>query len=515
MAHNVAIGNDAVVVVEEGVLAVCYSADAAGPGQAGLFCTSSEGLLRIVFDHDENEYVVSEPLPDTQDWEDAVELHADPVDGLFGVDSTRHVILRSALEDGEPEAPEALFSIGPSVSDMRLMEWGATAIAMQHSNGLAVRDQSGNVLYARSAYMPSDPYKGIAVLQRGEAPDVLAWAQRRTNGAVIESLLLLVSGGYGSPFSRGPYVLNEERYDSASAGDLDGDGLEELVLATRASNEVLVVKDLVGLEEEAAFHQAMIESVSLATGTPTLPNGNVLCADLFNDRIIGEDYVERARAAVAMVLADFGALRLIPRIGDESSGQQLYNAEDFAAVHCDPFGTCDDAERVWTIDIGTGWGTIGNATHMQIKVRRSLEGSSEAEPQSINSPQFVPLSGGNTVGAVLTFTASDPSETQIGTRYFAVVRPVKLQENQVVQAWRTSILSMSARCDGEEWLRGLPGAFGDEDDVLCIAFYCPEEPALNCVGCEPPYGPYFVPSAVPQSQVPSPGPGILPGDPPN
>lgn len=494
IAHDPAIGNDSVEVASD-ALAVCYvPADATGT--ASMLYSTSTGMKRVVFAAPMGAYV-SDPESNAGGWAGARELHLDAQGKVFGVASDGKTVLRSTVTGGDVDPPQALFVLGPSIRDMRLMDWngdGQTEIALLHSNGIHIRTQSGSFLVARPAAFPWDPFEAVAVDRRPEG-DVLAWTTRLADE---QSYLLLFGANYTSSLYRGPYQLDTES-TATSIGDLDGEGFGDLALVRPDSSDVHVITELKAVE--SLEPPQLLTSQVHALGLPDEPGtsgGFVLCTDLFLD---WNDQTQAPLAALALVLPDGPAgpaLRLLPSpIGkDEPCSYCVFSSGDFGPAQ---YGDQDCEDRTWSLVVNENWGAIA-ATNLEVTVRRVQGEATNPDPGAY----FHGFSPMPTTATTVTFTGTE----QTDDAYFVVVRPVRRQGTTVVQAWRSTILSMTSDCGRWEWLKDLSGAFTSH--ALFIDFQ-------ECLsGCPPPGSALgrYLPTAVPQSRLPSSG-AILPGNPPN
>jgi len=503
VVHGAAIGDDSRVVATDALAAAYAPAGSASGGQK-LFYTTASGLRCATFvqDHYETQAIITGGL-----WAGAAELHYDALQGaLFGVDSTRKQILRSILTAGVVGTPASLFVLTPTVRDMRVIDWdgaGNRELALQLSTGVQVRRQTGVVMATKTAVFLDDPFDAIAVAHRSQGTDTLAWLTRLSD---YSPCLHLLDASYLTPFVRGPYQLDAGNYVTLSAGDLDGEGRDDLVFATATGASVRVVDDLSTIE---SLPPSSIQTQSILLWDDYVPGGSdpqpgaVLCANFFNDFTPGA--APKPLAGIARVLPKFAALRLY-RASPGGGGEFFtYQTNDFASARLDSLGK-------WHLLLGAGWSDVVGATEIQMIVRPYRAGENEPDP-TINPPAaqiITGIEGMELPEFGITNWAND-------TRYFAQVRPVKriAPGGTILQVWRWSIISVTAECDSLIWLATRPGAF-QPDQHCCLDLPSGGLDLENCgtPPCLEGGSGVYIPSAVPQSRMPNSG-NILPGNPPN
>ena len=527
--HNAALGNDAVVVSTTAV-DLCVARPPCGEADqelcpVELYFTSSNGLERVYFDSEDHAYE-TEVVDSSTLWQNAKKVRwsmgvgSGTGEGLIGVKSDGHTLIRALRQGVGFASPTTLFDFVLTAMDIALLNYknfdGDTGtpveIAILHPNGVGVRKQDGTYVMGRSGYVPGD---AITVVRKTglQVTDSLAWVTRLTSGW---SVLMFFHESFTLP--QGPLQISQRTFNSLSATDLDADGDDDLVLGAAYWNSLFVQRCDPGA---ASWYSGPPEQVFMAldgvTSEPADAMGQVLCANYFNDWYADES----AMPGFAVALPDSDGLRLMPQL--DARHAEFGTAPDFEQVaystarHNEECTANPESQSLslWKLKMGDGWGSI-DATHLELIVRKCQSVLTVPDVQLHHFPDE-PI---DPEGIVMTWLQFEGSDTVLHAedsplRYFAAVRPVRLDENgEILKAWRWSILGMSASCAGLEWLLGLPGAL---PGLIQISPYeaCDLEDLECDIATTPLVVTRYVPSAVPQSRIPSPGPGVLPGGPLN
>jgi hypothetical protein len=323
--------------------------------------------------------------------------------------------------------------------------------------------------------------------------------------------------------------VSECTFSSIAAADLDADGDDDLVLGATYWEELQVLMNVpvpptITPPDWFTNIPGRVWEVDMSLNGETDPvpsMGKVLCANFFNEWT--DD--ELPLPSFAIALPGPNGLRLMPQFEstlyqDPSTPQGVETQNDFWE------GSYTTASRIgsptcatppspgtrshWTVTLGNGWG-LTNATHLQMIVGTS---TSDVEPlYYMESTTQLNGAVGSIAEEVIGFDGledyNDDEDSIV--RYFVQVRPVrKNASGEVVRVWRWSILGMCATCDGFLWLMSLPGSPTEPVNVYFET--CDYDPSPLCpfpIQGGQPLSTRYVPSAVPQSRIPGPGPGVF------
>lgn len=505
--------NDTYVVVAEDALSFAAGSKDDGPV---LVFTSPAGLFSVAFE--EQAYTV-ELLSDSTLWRSASTVRVDDKEGLVGVDLLQHTFFFSEFTGSGAGLPQVLFTLGPAMRDVRLLDWdgvGTREIAILTSNGLQLRSRSGAVFFARGALVPGD---AIAVVRSSPQSDGLAWVTRNNSG---QALLLLFHFSFAGAY-QGPTALGSEVFASASSADIDGDGDGDLVLARTSTSTIDIVENRSApgtwtppSPPSGAFGAGISAQIDLGLGADSPASGQVLCANLFNDH----DSAGVLIPGYAMALASPSGLRLRPRPGIRANFAPP--SADFSALEfdsalslagCPSVPTSQGPNSLWTLLPSGGWGNVSGATHLEVIVRMS-PAPQLAPLQTATHHLMFPLSANGIPETPVAFTGNEtPLSPENSSRcYFAGVRPVRLnaQGTNILEAWRWSVIGMSAHCDGLDWMAGMTIALGLSVPYQRMGTCGDPGELMPCGQLLMLGGSRYLPTGVPVTKFPSSGPGVMP-----
>lgn len=495
---------------EHVVVATDVRALAVAPGEDRFLFTTTSGLASLRL----SDYQVKVEMLETgAPWAGARILVGAPERGLALVAEDGREFYFADPDGAGFATPRRLFRARQPVRELVLLDWNAggdSEFAWLDSTGLQVRDKAGALLREHASVLPGSALVPI----RGTGKTGLAWATRLDDGG--EYLYYLrpdLPGGF-----EGPLALGMQRVESLSAGDLDGDGDEELLLGRRTGQEVEVLtnySELPGVPTFAGVEAGL--GLHFADESSFRASGRILCANFFNDH--EGDGPERP--GVAAFLLDPPGIRLVP---SSSQGQgfatpdQPTPSQHIQLVRFESalwLAACDSSVTgplsSWTITAGPGW-NAPSATHLELVVRVSAQPGEAPGPIALHH-SMTPLGPIGVEGTAVRFDGlEDPSALEASARvYFAQIRPVRLDASgtSILRAWRWSVVGVSAHCEGLVWLGSLSGSIPETAPILehaCLTVLdCGFGIPVDTIG-----GRIYIPSAVPQVRVPGNGPGVLP-----
>lgn len=495
------------VVVASGVRTL-----AAVPGESRFLFTTATGLAGLEL---QSGQVNVKFLEEGEPWTGARSLVGAPDGSLVLVGADGRELYRVEAREGRFPAPTKLFQARLAVRELQVFEWDGNAgleLAWLDARGLQVRNQDGTLLREHASTVPGGVLVPVA---NAGSKFSLAWVTRLADGSsYLFHLRPDLPGAY-----EGPLALGAQPVTSLAAGDLDADGDDDLLLGRPSVGTVERLTNHSELVGVPAFVGAE-EGFSLLFADEFMPlgSGRVVCADLFNDR----DSDQAVRPGIATLLLDPPGLRLVPQdvsggFGFADPGQMppspLISAVRFESAlwlaGCDAGVTGTRAS--WTLTAGPGWNAPA-ATHLELIVRASTQPGQAPGPIALHH-SMTPIGPEGIAGTAVQFDGLEDAATSEDSRrvYFVQLRPVRLDtsERHIEQAWRWSVIGLSAHCDGLIWLGTLPGVIHQTAPILrdsCL-------PVLDCgfgIPVDTIGGRIYIPSAVPQVRVPGNGPGVLP-----
>ncbi len=548
------------IVVATNALDVCYWPTAGGEGAPGLLYSTPSGLTVATFVNDGfyasyDCEAIAYPLHGATRIRYALDQGQEK---LFFVGSDSKSFHTAAIVAGAITGPVLRFTLVPTVLDIVLLDYlnnGSDTgldIGILHSNGVNIRSQGNDVYLARSAMIPGDAIARVRHPSSAGMKDSLAWITRLT-GELPN--LLLFNPVFVTPQNPAPYVKillsidPSVRYASAAVADVDGDGIEDVLMGRTVSR--IDVQRLGNPQTEPVFVGPLGGvDMSFPLGSPTAM-GRILCANFFNEA----DSDDAGFNAFAAMLTDLNGLRLahnyelefpddppqlpppyIPDFDTVTYESAMHRADDPSTPENDclpdaPPSPPSLPRARWEINLGLGWGLFpptNSPNYIELIVRRCPSGMTAPEPAALVHLIFeIDTSSTDGDGTGIHHTkiafhagtnendADNWTTEDLNSRYFAMVRPVQLQGDpaafKVIRAWRWSVLGMSAHCDGASWLAGRPGA-GEPISISPQVCGDINNCGLGLGGGEN----RLPPKAVPQSSIPASSPNVLPiiNDPP-
>lgn len=228
---------DAVTVLGDGVLdaTVLVGAGLAGADRLALVGTNGVTVAWVDADHALQSSLLSGGV--------GVAVVSADIDQLAGPDllvleadhrTVRRWVASASAAAGYVDA--GWFDLGATADALRVLDFdgdGADEVACLSAQGLVVRELDGSPCATFATSLPGD---GLWVFSQAGVP-ALAWL-RRTADLVAQELVVARSGGLEAPLALGALEVV-----ALAAGDLDGDGADELVLSHRSSRQALVLRD--------------------------------------------------------------------------------------------------------------------------------------------------------------------------------------------------------------------------------------------------------------------------------
>jgi len=505
-----------------GAIDLCFAPDS-GSGTKGFVYTTSGGLSRVTFDSGSHQYVTGS-VSSASLWQNApiVRWSTGVVgsatgNGLFGVSAVDlKTVFCAPAQAGGISPPTSMFPHGYNILDIAPLNWDSDSqmeIAILDSHGVQVREQDGTLRLNRASQNAGD---AIAVVHAAGSTDSLALITRMSGW----SKLMLFNQNFTT---QGPLAISTGTFHSMTNADIEGDGDDDLVLAASTSNSLLVLYNGVVQQQSPWFSVAQGATGSIDMSMPcdsSVSSGKVLCANLYNQWVDtnwddNDAVPPRPVPAFALVLPNVDGvdgLRTLPQEQEVPDpppslydfANPRYQGARFLAGPCESGNSADHSN--WDLTLGNGWNPT-NATEMQVVVRK-CEFNTTVPVEQFNLDPFAILPAGSISGKHINFLGAETgnqADNSYDYRYFVEVRPVRRVSGSVVRVWRWSILGLATTCDGTDDLQGLPGG---GTPLIYISFDSCDGTPGPCVSS---FGANVVPSAVPLSEIPSPG---YPGDPP-